>query len=94
VAGTVFAGIGAGLVFRRGVAITARLADPYRRADLFASYFLAAYAGTIGPTLALGLLDQVINQNIATLLLAIGVGAIAMATTLTRSTTTDQTALA
>jgi hypothetical protein len=94
VAGTVFAGVGAGLVFRRGVAVTAHLADPHRRADLFASYFLAAYAGTIGPTLALGLLDQVINQNIATLLLTIGVGAIAMVAALTRSTATDHTALA
>lgn len=94
VAGTVFAGIGAGLVFRRGVAITARLADPKRRADLFASYFLAAYAGTIGPTLALGLLDQVINQDIATLLLALGVGAIAVAAALARPTTPDRTAVA
>ncbi|PFG95604.1 putative MFS family arabinose efflux permease [Saccharopolyspora erythraea NRRL 2338] len=94
VTGTVFAGIGAGVTFRRGVAVTARLAAPDRRADLFASYFLAAYAGTIGPTLALGLLDQVINQNVATLLLAVGIGAIALATTLTRSTAADRTAVA
>ncbi|WIX98478.1 MFS transporter [Amycolatopsis mongoliensis] len=84
VTGTVFAGIGAGLVFRQGIAVTAGLAVPGRRADLFASYFLAAYAGLIGPTLLLGLLDQVLDQNIATLLLAAGVGGIALAAAGTR----------
>ena len=53
--------------------MTARLADPHRRADLFASYFLAAYAGTIVPTLALGALDQALDQDLATLLLAAAV---------------------
>jgi hypothetical protein len=80
VAGTIVAGIGTGLAFRQGVVVTAALADPERRADLFASYFLAAYAGLIGPTLALGLLGQVLRPAVATLLLAAGVAVIALVT--------------
>ncbi|MTD54473.1 MFS transporter [Amycolatopsis pithecellobii] len=70
VIGTVLAGAGSGLSFRRGLAVTARLADPRRRADLNASYFLAAYAGNIVPTLALGGLGQLLPLNLATSLLA------------------------
>jgi MFS family permease len=73
IAGTVVAGIGVGLAFRRGIGVTQRLADPQRRANLLASYFLAAYSGTIVPTLALGLLDQALNEKVATLLLAVAV---------------------
>ncbi|MFD6281326.1 MFS transporter [Streptomyces sp. NPDC060209] len=80
VAGTVLAGIGIGLSFRRGVAVTQRLADPAHRADLLATYFLAAYAGTTIPTLALGVLTQAINQDVATLLLAAAVGAVTVTT--------------
>lgn len=73
VAGTVLAGIGVGLAFRRGIEVTQRLAAPRRRADLLAGYFLAAYSGTIVPTLALGLLDQTVDEKVATLLLAAAV---------------------
>ncbi|MFI6933384.1 MFS transporter [Streptomyces sp. NPDC050287] len=78
-AGTLLAGAGIGLAFRRGIGVTQRLADPRRRADLLSTYFLFAYTGTIVPTLALGLLDQTIDQDVATLILAVTV----MATTLT-----------
>jgi predicted MFS family arabinose efflux permease len=84
VVGTLLAGTGVGLAFRRGVGVTQRLADPLRRADLLSTYFLAAYTGTIVPTLALGLLDQALDQDIATLLLSIAVVASALATALTR----------
>jgi hypothetical protein len=87
VAGTILAGIGVGLAFRRGVGITQRLADPRRRADLLSTYFLAAYTGTIVPTLALGLLAQVLNQDVATLLLSIAVVATTLGTALSRPTT-------
>ncbi|KOG87283.1 MFS transporter [Streptomyces varsoviensis] len=83
-AGTLLAGIGIGLVFRRGIEVTQRLADPRRRADLLATYFLSAYTGTIVPTLALGILDQTINQDIATLILAATVVAITLAGALNR----------
>ncbi|MGW4985745.1 hypothetical protein [Streptomyces mirabilis] len=54
VAGTLLAGTGIGLAFRRGVGVAQRLADPRRRADLLSTYFLFAYTGTIVPTLAPG----------------------------------------
>ncbi|MEU7245878.1 MFS transporter [Streptomyces sparsogenes] len=87
-AGTLLAGTGIGLAFRRGVAVTQRLADPRRRADLLSTYFLFAYTGTIVPTLALGLLDQTINQDVATLILAVAVIATTLASALSRPATT------
>ncbi|MFD7721293.1 MFS transporter [Streptomyces sp. NPDC059814] len=86
IAGTLLAGTGIGLAFRRGVEAAQRLADPQHRADLLSTYFLAAYAGTIVPTLALGLLGQVINTDIATLFLAAGVVAVTLAAALGRRT--------
>jgi hypothetical protein len=87
VAGTLLAGTGIGLAFRRGVGVAQRLADPRRRADLFSTHFLFAYTGTIVPTLALGLLDQTINQDVATLILAVAVVATTLASALSRPTT-------
>ncbi|MFF1746363.1 MFS transporter [Streptomyces mirabilis] len=86
-AGTLLAGTGIGLAFRRGVGVTQRLADPRHRADLLSTYFLFAYTGTIVPTLALGLLDQTINQDVATLILAVAVAATTLASALSRPTT-------
>lgn len=85
-AGTLLAGTGIGLAFRRGVGVAQRLADPRRRADLLSTYFLFAYTGTIVPTLALGLLDQTINQDVATLILAVAVVATTLADALSRPT--------
>jgi MFS family permease len=84
---TLLAGTGIGLAFRRGVGVAQRLADPRRRADLLSTYFLFAYTGTIVPTLALGLLDQTINQDVATLILAVAVVAATLASVLSRATT-------
>ena len=70
VTATIVAGGGVGLVFRRGLIVTDRLADPQHRADLGATYFLIAYLGLIAPTLALGALDQVAGQAVSTLVLA------------------------
>ncbi|GGX68935.1 MFS transporter [Streptomyces minutiscleroticus] len=85
-AGTLLAGAGIGLAFRRGIGVTQRLADPQRRADLLSTYFLFAYTGTIVPTLALGLLDQTVNQDVATLILAVTVVATTLAGALSRPT--------
>nr|WP_173867996.1 MFS transporter [Streptomyces albus] len=85
-AGTLLAGAGIGLAFRRGIGITQRLADPRRRADLLSTYFLSVYTGTVVPTLALGLLDQAINQDVATLILAVAVVAATLACALMRPT--------
>ncbi|WP_406502507.1 MFS transporter [Streptomyces sp. NBC_01602] len=84
---TLLAGTGIGLAFRRGVGVAQRLADTRRRADLLSTYFLFAYTGTIVPTLALGLLDQTINQDVATLILAVGVIATTLAGALSRPAT-------
>ncbi|WP_329360778.1 MFS transporter [Streptomyces sp. NBC_01483] len=86
-AGTLLAGTGIGLAFRRGVGVTQRLADPRHKADLLSTYFLFAYTGTIAPTLALGLLDQTINQDVATLILAVAVVVTTLASALSRPTT-------
>ncbi len=69
VLGTVVAGVGVGLVFSRGIGITQRLADPERRADLVATYFLAAYVGSTIPTLGLGVLNQTLGTAPSTLIL-------------------------
>ncbi|MFD7602072.1 hypothetical protein ACFWAN_16245 [Streptomyces mirabilis] len=86
-AGTLLAGTGVGLAFRPGVGVAQRLADRRRRADLLSTYLLFAYTGTIVPTLALGLLDQTINQDVATLILAVAVVATTLASSLSRPTT-------
>jgi hypothetical protein len=81
-AGTIIAGAGIGLTFGRGIATTQRLADPRRRADLVATYFLAAYLGTTVPTVALGVLDQSLGIDTSTIILAGLVVAVVTATTL------------
>lgn len=86
-AGTLLAGTGIGLAFRRGVGVAQRLADPRRRADLLSTYFLFAYTGTIVPTLALGLLDQTINRDVATLILTVAVVATTLASAFSGPTT-------
>ncbi|MEV4576618.1 hypothetical protein AB0K16_25540 [Nonomuraea jabiensis] len=86
VVGTILAGAGVGLVFRRGVPVTQRLAHPRRRADLLSTYFLTAYTGSIVPTLALGLLNQALDENLATLLLSVAVAATTLASALRRPT--------
>ncbi|WP_371650930.1 MFS transporter [Streptomyces mirabilis] len=73
--------------FRRGVGGAQRLADPRRRADLLSTDFLFAYTGTIVLTLALGPLDQTINQDVPTLILAVAVVATTLASALSRPTT-------
>jgi MFS family permease len=58
VAGTVLAGVGFGLTFRRGMGVAQRVAEPDHRADQLATWFLCAYAGNVVPTLALGVAGQ------------------------------------
>jgi MFS family permease len=70
VAGTVTAGAGFGLAFRRGLGVAQRAAEPARRADQLATYFLCAYAGNVLPTLGLGLAGQVLDGPTASLAIA------------------------
>ena len=84
VTGTVLAGAGSGLAFRRGLGVTAALADPRRRADLTASYFLAAYAGNVVPILVLGALDQALDADLATSIVAVALIALTIAAAVDR----------
>ena len=70
VIGTLLAGGAFGLILRSGVTISDRLAEPDRRADLLATFFLSAYAGNIVPTVALGALETAISTGLATTILA------------------------
>lgn len=76
---TVIAGASVGLTFRRGLIVTERLAVPEHRADIGATYFLIAYLGLIGPTIALGTLDEILGQAASELLLSAVVTATAAA---------------
>jgi MFS family permease len=80
VAGTLAAGAGFGLMFRRGLHVTQRAAAPGRRADQIATYFLCAYAGNVIPTIALGALSEIAGDRIASVGLAIAITASAVAT--------------
>lgn len=78
VAGTVLAGAAFGLVLRGGVTIASTLATSGRRADLLATFFLAAYAGNIVPTVTLGALEQVLSTHTATAMMAAAVIVVAV----------------
>jgi len=71
VAGTLIAGIGFGLAFRRGLGVAQRVAEPSRRADQLSTYFLCAYAGNVLPTLGLGVAGQVFGARTASLVVAV-----------------------
>ncbi len=71
VAGTVIAGVGFGLAFRRGLDVAQRVAEPSRRADQLSTYFLCAYAGNVLPTLGLGVAGQLFGARTASLVVAV-----------------------
>jgi uncharacterized membrane-anchored protein len=50
--------------------VAQRVADPRRRADQLATYFLSAYAGNVLPTLGLGAVSQVLDARSASLAIA------------------------
>lgn len=79
VAGTLVAGAGFGLMFRRGLHVTQRVASPGRRADQIATYFLCAYAGNVIPTIALGALSEIAGDRTASVGLAVAITAGAVA---------------
>jgi MFS family permease len=70
VAGTAIAGAGFGLAFRRGLGVAQRVAEPGRRADQLATYFLCAYAGNVLPTPTLGAAGEVLDARTASALIA------------------------
>jgi MFS family permease len=54
VGGGIVAGFGVGVLFKATIASVGALADPQRRGETLALYFLIAYAGLIIPVLAVG----------------------------------------
>jgi MFS family permease len=58
IAGTVFAGIGAGLGLMGALATANRTAPPERRGEVMSGFFLAVYGGMSLPALAVGITAQ------------------------------------
>jgi MFS family permease len=58
-------GAGAGLLFKGGLATVAALAEPQRRAEVLAGFFLAGYIGLSAPVVGVGLLTQVLDARTA-----------------------------
>jgi MFS family permease len=68
--GGAVAGAGAGLVFKGGIVTVTLMADPERRAEALAGFFLAGYIGISVPVLGLGLLSQFVDPRIGLLAFA------------------------
>lgn len=86
--GTVLAGAGFGLATRSGVKTVEEFGDEDRRADLVATVFLAAYAGTTVSTVGLGLLTRELGEKPATTLIAAVVAVAALLAALVQRTRT------
>lgn len=69
-AGGAIAGAGAGLLFKGGIMTASALAEPARRAEALAGYFLAGYAGLAVPVVGLGVMREFLEPQVA--LLAFG----------------------
>jgi MFS family permease len=68
--GGAVAGAGAGLLFKGGIVTVTVVADPERRAEVLAGFFLAGYVGISVPVLGLGLLGQFVEPRIGLLAFA------------------------
>jgi predicted MFS family arabinose efflux permease len=64
------AGVGGGLLFKGGIVTVTLVADPERRAEALAGFFLAAYVGISVPVLGLGLLGQFVEPRVGLLAFA------------------------
>jgi len=94
-AGTAVSGVGVGLAFKGGIALTHELSDHEHRAALTATLFLAAYAGLTIPTVIVGVLNQSMTARSATLIVASVVALLAFGTAaLHRRTETEAQASA
>lgn len=70
VGGTLVAGLGVAWATRRGLLVAAGQSAPGQRAALSTSYYLGVYLGLIVPTLALGVVQQVVGEPGSTLFFA------------------------
>ncbi len=77
VAGTIAGGLAVGLLFMGSLAIVNQIAEPDRRAQVLAAYFVCTYAGLAVPAIAVGEAIDSIGANKATLYCAIAIAALA-----------------
>jgi MFS family permease len=77
VAGTIAGGVAVGLLFMGSLAIVNQIAEPDRRAQVLAAYFVCTYAGLAVPAIAVGEAIDSIGANRATLYCAIVTAALA-----------------
>jgi predicted MFS family arabinose efflux permease len=78
VAGTIAGGLAVGLLFMGSLAIVNQIAEPDRRAQVLAAYFVCTYAGLAVPAIAVGEAVDSIGANKATLYCAIAIAALAL----------------
>ncbi len=78
VAGTIAGGLAVGLLFMGSLAIVNQIAEPDRRAQVLAAYFVCTYAGLAVPAIAVGEAIDSIGANKATLYCAIAIAALAV----------------
>jgi predicted MFS family arabinose efflux permease len=78
--GTLFGGLAAGFAFMGAAATANILASPERRGQVLATFFCCAYAGLSCPALGVGIATDSVSVTRATLVCAIAIGAIAIAT--------------
>ena len=77
--GTLAAGVAVGLLFMGSLAIVNQIAEPDRRAQVLASYFVCTYAGIALPAIAVGAASETIGANRATLYCAVAIATLASA---------------
>jgi MFS family permease len=76
VGGTVAGGVAVGLSFMGSLATVNQIAEPERRAQILAAYFVACYAGIAVPAIAVGEAADSIGAKDATLVCAIALTAV------------------
>jgi MFS family permease len=78
VAGTIAGGVAVGLLFMGSLAIVNQIAEPERRAQVLAAYFLCTYAGLAVPAIAVGKATDWVGADKATLYCAVAIAALAL----------------
>jgi MFS family permease len=78
IGGTIAGGLAVGLLFMGSLAIVNQIAEPDRRAQVLATYFVCTYAGLAVPAIAVGEAADSIGANKATLVCAIAIAALAL----------------
>ena len=73
VAGTIAGGVAVGLLFMGSLAMVNQIAEPDRRAQVLASYFVCTYAGLAVPAIAVGAATDSLGQRRATLYCAVAI---------------------